>query len=78
MFMADTTEVPIHSKALTVNGNAMASEAASLSELLVELGYDDAKVATAVNGEFVATDSRAACSLQNDDRIEIVAPRQGG
>ncbi len=78
MIMADTTEAAADTKALTINGEAMQSKAANLSELLVELGYGDSKVATAVNGDFVAADGRAACSLHNDDRIEVVAPRQGG
>jgi len=78
MTMADTTDAAADAKALTINGEAVASKAANLSELLVELGYGGSKVATAVNGDFVAADGRAECSLQNDDRIEIVAPRQGG
>jgi sulfur carrier protein len=36
------------------------------------------KVATAVNGDFVSAASRAQRLLSPDDRIEIVAPRQGG
>ena len=76
--MADTTVMAEHAKVLTVNGDAMESSAANLSDLLAELGYGDAKVATAVNGDFIAADGRADCSLQSNDRIEIVAPRQGG
>ena len=34
--------------------------------------------ATAVNGEFVARHARAATQLSAADRVEIVAPRQGG
>ena len=51
MIMADTTEAAAGIKALTVNGEARESSAANLSELLVELGYGDSKVATAVNGD---------------------------
>ncbi|MEM6496110.1 MAG: sulfur carrier protein ThiS [Pseudomonadota bacterium] len=76
--MADTTEAAAGIKALTVNGEARESSAANLSELLVELGYGDSKVATAVNGDFVSAAGRAECGLRSDDRIEIVAPRQGG
>lgn len=76
--MADTTAIAARVKALTVNGEAVESSAANLAELLGELGYGEAKVATAVNGDFVAAEGRSVCSLQNDDRIEIVAPRQGG
>ena len=52
--------------------------AANLAELIAELGYGDAKVATALNGEFVPERARAGTRLAPDDRIEIVAPRQGG
>ena len=38
----------------------------------------EAKVATALNGEFVPARARAATPLKEGDRIEIVAPRQGG
>lgn len=51
----------------------------TLAALLSELGYDpSAKVATAVNGDFVPKPQRAARSLSEADRIEIVAPKQGG
>ena len=36
-----------------VNGEVVRSHAANLAELIAELGYGDAKVATALNGEFV-------------------------
>ena len=64
--------------ALTVNGEATKTSAASLSELLDELGYGEAKVATAINGEFVAEPQRRDRQLQDADHVEIVAPRQGG
>ena len=78
MVMADTTKPAVSAKSLTINGETAKSSAATLSELLVELGYGDSKVATAVNGDFVAAAARNTCGLENDDRIEIVAPRQGG
>jgi sulfur carrier protein len=61
-----------------VNGERHATRAATLAELVAELGYGDAKVATACNGAFVAERARAAMRLQSGDEIEIVAPRQGG
>jgi sulfur carrier protein len=61
-----------------VNGEAVRLRAANLAELIAELGYGDAKVATALNGEFVPERARAGTRLAPDDRIEIVAPRQGG
>ena len=78
MVMVDTTKMAVSAKSLTINGEPVRTRAATLSELLVELGYGDSKVATAVNGDFVAAAARNACGLEDNDRIEIVAPRQGG
>ena len=66
-------------KALTVNGESReVAAAATLAEALAALGYEGAIVATALNGEFVPERKRAATPLAEGDRIEIVAPRQGG
>jgi sulfur carrier protein len=61
-----------------VNGEAVRSRAANLAQLVAELGYGGAKIATARNGEFVPERERAATGLAAGDKIEIVAPRQGG
>ena len=61
-----------------VNGEATETAAATLAHLVGELGYAEGAVATALNGEFVARHARAATQLSPDDRVEIVAPRQGG
>lgn len=50
----------------------------TLAELLVTRGYGDVRVATAVNGEFVAAAQRAEYRLADGDHVEIVSPRQGG
>ena len=63
---------------LTVNGAAQQSAAATLLDLLADLGYGSHKVATAVNGDFVPERLRASHRLVSGDTIEIVAPRQGG
>jgi sulfur carrier protein len=52
--------------------------AATLAEALQSLDFAEARVATALNGEFVPARAREATSLKEGDRIEIVAPRQGG
>ena len=64
--------------AIVVNGEAVRSPAKTLAALLDELGYGDAKIATAVNGSFVSAGQRSDVRLQNGDQIEVVAPRQGG
>jgi sulfur carrier protein len=63
---------------LVVNGERRPSSARTLAQLLDELGYGGQKVATALNGEFVAARSRADRVLKAGDEIEVVAPRQGG
>jgi len=61
-----------------VNGEPVRARAGSLADLIAVLGYGEAKIATARNGEFVPERSRAQTLLVAGDRIEIVAPRQGG
>lgn len=63
---------------ILLNGEAFATEAKTLDELCARLGFAGAKIATAVNGSFVAASSRGATTLADADEIEIVAPRQGG
>ncbi len=63
---------------LIVNGEPREVTARNLEEALQALDYADAIVATALNGEFVPARKREAVALSEGDRIEIVAPRQGG
>jgi sulfur carrier protein len=63
---------------VVVNGERAVTRSRTLAELIVELGYGDAKVATARNGDFVPLGKRAAVALSKGDNIEIVSPRQGG
>ena len=63
---------------LIVNGESQEVSAATLAEALQSLDLAEAKVATALNGEFVPARARAATLVKDGDRIEIVAPRQGG
>ena len=50
----------------------------TLAAALQSLDYGDAKVATALNGEFVPARVRESTPVSEGDRLEIVAPRQGG
>ncbi len=63
---------------LVVNGEPQDLAVANLAEALAALDYADAVVATALNGAFVPKRKRAETPLAEGDRIEIVAPRQGG
>lgn len=60
------------------NGAWAEVRAADLQAVLQELGFEDACVATAVNGRFVPVAERAQCVLQAGDHIEVLAPMQGG
>jgi sulfur carrier protein len=67
------TEINVH-----VNGEPVATRASTLAALIDALGYQGLKVATALNGDFVPERKRAETRLGTGDRIEVVAPRQGG
>jgi sulfur carrier protein len=66
------------STALTVNGAPTETQAGTLAELVAGCGFAETQVATALNGDFVAKGARAATLLREGDKVEIVAPRQGG
>lgn len=55
-----------------------AESAPTLASMLQLCGYGDATVATAVNGQFVPARERTGVRLQEGDRVEVLAPMQGG
>jgi sulfur carrier protein len=61
-----------------VNGDQREIEPVSLALALTALGYGGKKVATAVNGRFVPAPARERTSLSDGDKLEVVAPMQGG
>lgn len=61
-----------------VNGTATTTAAETLDALLVEQGFTTPKVATALNGTFVAARARAGHRLTAGDHVEVVTARQGG
>ena len=63
---------------IELNGSQCEISAATLAEALVELGYGAATLATALNGAFIATTARPTTPLQDGDRVEVLAPMQGG
>ena len=63
---------------LTINGDEQQVQATNLQDLMDELGYAGARIATARNGEIVHRGDRASTPLTTGDAIEIVAPMQGG
>lgn len=63
---------------IVVNGASREIRAADLFSALEELGYGGAVVATAINDEFVPAAERQTARLAEGDRIEVLAPMQGG
>lgn len=63
---------------LLFNGASFDADVSTLTDLLVANGLADAKIATAVNGTFVAAPARANHVLFPGDAVEVVAPMQGG
>ncbi|GAJ29389.1 sulfur carrier protein ThiS [Acidomonas methanolica] len=49
-----------------------------LADVLAELGFGSARIATAVDGAFVPASARENFRLEPGCRLEIVAPMQGG
>jgi sulfur carrier protein len=63
---------------IQVNGAWHEVSAPQLAQALADLGYGDSVITTAVNGEFVAVQARAGTQLCEGDRLEVLAPMQGG
>lgn len=63
---------------IEVNGAAQHLAAETLAQVLTQLGYGAAAVATAVNGCFVAAADRGQTAIAAGDRIEVLSPMQGG
>ena len=63
---------------IILNGELREVRATRLVDLMDELGFAGARVATAVNESFVAAGDRAGVTLSGGDRLEVVAPMQGG
>jgi sulfur carrier protein len=61
-----------------LNDDAHDIEPGTLAAALESLGFAGRKIATAVNGRFVAAAARARTALAEGDRVEVVAPMQGG
>ncbi len=63
---------------ITVNAKSHKVAAQTLAAALEELGFTSPAIATALNGQFVPGPARAATGLRDGDRLEVLAPMQGG
>jgi sulfur carrier protein len=63
---------------IRVNGEEHVIQALNLDSALLELGYTNALVATALNGDFIPRGQRPQTTLSDGDAIEVLAPMEGG
>ena len=63
---------------IMLNGEPRDVQSNNLAEVLIELDYRDSHIATALNGVFIQRDQRGSTPLGEGDRIEVLAPMQGG
>jgi sulfur carrier protein len=63
---------------IEINGVRREVRSATLDAALAELGFAEAKVATALNGDFVPAHERPEKHLRDGDRLEVLGPMQGG
>lgn len=63
---------------LIVNAQPCEVASTTLAEALPELGFTSPALATALNGQFIPREARAATALKEGDRLEVLAPMQGG
>lgn len=61
-----------------VNGESVEATAATLGQLLIDLGYEEKKVVVALNETFVPNSDWPSCSINPGDRLEILAAIAGG
>lgn len=63
---------------IIVNAHPHEITGAILSAALTELGFTSGAMATALNGQFIPAEARARTVLSEGDRLEVLAPMQGG
>ena len=65
-------------RSIVLNGEPIETRASTLAELIIEAGFGEARVATALNGTFVAAGLRGTTQIGAGDRVEVLSARQGG
>ena len=53
-------------------------ESPELVKVLLQLGYQNVTIATAINGDFVPLSKRHLTKVKEGDKLEVLAPMQGG
>ena len=71
--------MPMNAPEISLNGKRMATDAATLHDLLLAQGYEMKNAfACAINSTFVPRQQWPEHKLQQGDRIDIVTPITGG
>ena len=63
---------------ISLNGANKTVAATTVAELLHECGFNPDKIAVAINMEFIPRSSYAQHALCVDDKVDVLAPVQGG
>lgn len=63
---------------IIVNAEPREVPGPDLAAALEQLGMTSPAVATALNGDFVPREARGTTALSDGDRLEVLAPMQGG
>lgn len=63
---------------IILNGEQIETSQTNLADLLLEQGFNDLFIATALDQQFVAKEQRSQASLTDGCEVEVVAPMQGG
>ena len=63
---------------IIVNADPRDIRANTLAAALEELGFTSPAIATALNGQFISRAKRDDTKLTAGDRLEVLAPMQGG
>lgn len=63
---------------ITLNGERRSVAGRTVAEALAEAGFGDARLATALNGEFLPAGLRATTELSEGDALEALSSMQGG
>ncbi|ANP38334.1 hypothetical protein JL2886_03457 [Phaeobacter gallaeciensis] len=63
---------------IIVNADPRDIRATTLAAALDELGFTSPAIATALNGQFISRAKRDDTKLTAGDRLEVLAPMQGG
>jgi sulfur carrier protein len=69
-----------HDKQIRVNGEALKTDAETVSGLLLSLGVDESRtgVAVALNEEVIRRSQWMATPLSDGDTVEVLRATQGG